>query len=259
MSRSGNRAEGRAKRDEVGDQAGEGTERKMRTEAKTVNLRVPELSECEERIGVPAERWVARCYEIASRIVEAGLVEGRVVYGHWLGPIDPKSVFGSKRAAGFCQHGWVILSDGRIFDPTRWVFEGKAPYLYAGPNDHYDEGGNQLREKFRGPPPVFDPDERQVVFTPTDLSAPVWAFVEDLLGLLRQFRGPEPPEPGAVTFRQLHWLATCPPNRLGVHARPVFEAIARKGCRAFIPIDNRLAVLGPNDEPNKKEPTKTME
>lgn len=207
---------------------------------------LPTLAACEEALGEPASAWVARCHEIALRIHAAGLVDGRVVYGHWRGPISRKSHFASRRGMGFCNHGWVFLPDGRVFDPTRWAFEAKAPYLYVGPNDHYDEGGNVHRMLMMGPPPAFHREGRVVRFEKHELDAKAWTFVEKLLGHLDAYGMDEEdaPEPGEVSFEQVQWLSRCDPDFLEPHAKAIFEALVKKGFGAFIPIDNRRKVLG---------------
>lgn len=176
--------------------------------------RLPTLAECEKAIGEKAQAWVARCYEISCAIVKAGLVDGDAVYGHWIGPVSPKSHFARARGLPFVPHGWILLKDGRVLDPTRWVFENVEPYLYVGapPNDWdvvpcmncgllqeehrddgpddrcddyaaepwpYDEGGNKWREATtRGRPiPVASGPRKAVAL---DGLAKVW--VSNLLG-----------------------------------------------------------------------------
>lgn len=83
-------------------------------------------------------------------------VQGEVRYGNWMGPIHPDCPeFGGRP---FAHHGWVEKADGSIVDPTRWVFEHVKPYIYEGPNDHYDAGGNEIREARIGsrPPALED-------------------------------------------------------------------------------------------------------
>lgn len=101
-------------------------------------MRIPTLEECEEAIGEAAKRWAGRCFEIASKIVEAGLVSrerglgGEAVYGHWIGPVSTRSYFADRRHLGFIQHGWInVETHGMVIDPTRWAFEGKRPYIFA--------------------------------------------------------------------------------------------------------------------------------
>jgi hypothetical protein len=80
------------------------------------------------------ERWKGQCLKVASWMVTEGVVEGRHVQGSWCGEVaaadrdrfDAAAV--ERRRVG---HVWIVLdADGRIMDPTRWVFEGVAPYIY---------------------------------------------------------------------------------------------------------------------------------
>lgn len=191
------------------------------------------LADCERALGEPAKKWAGRCFEIASRIVEAGLVRGTAVYGHWVGPVHARSHFGDRRGAPFVQHGWVVLAgDARVLDPTRWAFEHKRPYLYLGVADHYDEGGNDWRAAMRKPAPKFDPEERSFDVPKAIMDSKTWSFVERLLGI-----EPEQ-EAGTLSFSQLFWLANAPLARLGPHASGVYAAIERLDEVALVPTDN---------------------
>lgn len=162
--------------------------RKKRTAPRKAR-RLPTLAECEKAIGERAQAWVARCYEVSCAIVSAKLVDGVAVYGHWLGDVAPGSHFANRARALFVPHGWILLDDSRVLDPTRWVFENVEPYLYVGeppdpwgtepcencrllkeehrdggPEDQcdmyepprwpYDEGGNRWREAITAGRPV---------------------------------------------------------------------------------------------------------
>jgi len=206
--------------------------------------KLPTLAQAEAAIGEPASKWVARCYEIACAIVEAKIVPvGSVaVYGHWLGPIAPGTHFYGRAAMAFCQHGWVLLPDGRVLDPTRWVFEGAEPYLYVGLPDHYDEGGNKLREAMNGSPPRWEPDDKQYDFDKRVLpSTEAWKFIEQLFQLERYFTD-DRYQPGMLSRRQLSWLANLSPQKLGEHALPIYRAICKLDQSALIPIDNMRRV-----------------
>jgi len=196
-----------------------------------------------ERVLGPAQQWVARCYEIACAAVKHALVPkgSSAVYGHWLGPIAPWSHFAGKAGLGFCQHGWVLLPDGRICDPTRWVFEGAAPYIYVGRADHYDEGGNKLREAFwPSVAPRWDAGDDQVEITKDILPSDAWSFVEKLLNLWDSYEHGN--EPGVVSRPQLLWLANRAPSTLGQHAYDIYCALARLDELEMVPLDNRIMV-----------------
>lgn len=200
----------------------------------------PSLAEVEQSIGIPAPQWQGRCYEIAGAIVKAGLVKGRAVYGHYRGPVDGGSIFYAKSALGFVQHGWVVLEDGRVFDPTRWAFECRKPYLFVSP-DHkgeYDEGGNRFRMDTPGPPPsIHDETFGDGTVYLEGLSDRAWERVSRLL------KARDNPD-RTLTTTQAAWLAKVDPKQLGDHAVQVFRCLVDAKMEAFIPIDNRLAVLG---------------
>lgn len=116
------------------------------------------VAQVEKAIGIPAAKWKGRCFEIASAMVRAKLVRGTPVYGHWIGPITRTSHFADRRTLGFTNHGWVLVDEPTqlIVDPTRWVFEDRAPYIFVGSGADtlpYDEGGNKLRAALNRPPP----------------------------------------------------------------------------------------------------------
>jgi len=202
------------------------------------------LAHCEEALGEKALAWAGRCYEIACAIVDAKLVRGVAVYGHWLGPVDEKSTFWRGGTLPFVQHGWIVLHDDeRILDPTRWAFEARAPYLFLGLPTKldgracYDEGGNSFRGATREAPPDFDPDDRMFDITKSVMDSATWRFVEEYLRL-----DVTEQEPGILTLHQLMWLANSPLAQLGEHASKVYAAIKKLDLEAFIPIDNARRV-----------------
>jgi len=198
------------------------------------------LKDCEEALGEEASTWKARCYEIASRIVAAKLVKGTAVYGHWLGPVHSKSCFAGSRP--FVQHGWIVLpNDLRVIDPTRWVFEHEAPYLFLGePGRLYDEGGNEWRTVMRGAAPAFDVSERAIEFDKRAMDTETWKFVERYLEIDYE---DEEQRPGVLSRSQVSWIANAPLTELGRHARGVYDALEKVGEVALIPIDNFKRVM----------------
>lgn len=197
------------------------------------------VKDVEKAIGIPAKQWVSRCHEIACAVVESGLVKGRAVYGMYLGPVDEDSYFNHKAP---CQrHGWVKLSKGRVLDPTRWVFENLPPYIYVGPGKDYDEGANRLRAALRQPcpepgTPGFDtgqPDQK------------LWVSEACAAHLKALANNQGEREQLCITlpFSVLHWLCNEAVVNLEPHAREFFVAVANKGSKAMIPIDNWLRVM----------------
>lgn len=189
-----------------------------------------------KHLGPTPADWEGKCHAVACAI--ATLVGGRAAYGHWLGKVARTGYWSDRAGLPFQRHGWVVLPDGRILDPTRWSFEAAAPYIWLGENDGtYDEGGDGLRASMRAPPPK-DGEGPGVAFV-LDVSPPCLARLNGLLG-----RGPT----NAMFYtRQLAWLANGPLGELGEHAHEFFEALDGLGKKAFVPIDHWRAVFA-NDE-----------
>jgi len=203
-----------------------------------------------------APTWAGRCFEISNLIVDAGILpRGSVaVYGHFLGKVHPESYFGKLRhGTPFIQHGWVNLPDGRIFDPTRWTFEKRLPYLFVGPNQgEYDEGGNEWRRAMGRPRPAWDPGEKRFHFTPEDLPTDAWGHVERLLRL--DYENDEQ-KPGTLCYSQLAWLANAPYQSLSPHAHQIYCALEALGEGALIPIDNRRKAQRESHSPATRKGT----
>ncbi len=221
------------------------------------------VEQCEAAIGIPAKEWPGRCYEIACAILDAGLVEGRPVYGHWLGRVDRNApVFGERAGQAFQRHGWIETEDGEVIDPTRWVFENARPYIFEGSepidftvecktcghiaDEHesgsffneckvcdcedfdperwpYDEGGNHIRGLMTRPPPEY------LDTNPIEFKAPqhiMWKC-QALLGRK------------GWSFNQMLWLGGLPYQEFGPDVHAVYAAIIESGCAAAIPVDNK--------------------
>lgn len=182
------------------------------------------LAEAELIVGHPAIEWGGRCYEMASKLEDA--YRGAAVYGHWLGPVSRGSIFSYRAVTGFVQHGWIEMPDGGVVDPTRWAFEAVDPYIYVGPNDHYDRGGNALRMRMAGPAPPATTEPGTVLTVPPETATLLFAMTgwRDLDNL---------------SDDQLRWLAHMSPEVYGFeHARTILQALADAGQKARIPIDN---------------------
>lgn len=182
-------------------------------------------------IEYPTEQWPGNCYSVAVAMLRAGMApDGTVArYGHWLGAVAPGTLFAGRPIV---VHGWLESPGETIIDPTRWVFEGVAPYIYCGPNDYYDMGGNCLRQALLKPPPEHNPEERQSTYALTDGSM---TYVASLL----QQRTPSP----ILSLSQRIWLLNLPLNMLQPHAGEIYTAAILSGDGAFIPLDNRQVVL----------------
>lgn len=179
-----------------------------------------------EELAGPTRGWPGYCTAVAKQVVNAGLVEGVVVYGMWCGTIEPGTHFYPRP---FTHHSWIILPNGRILDPTRWVFEGAEPYVYVGDGDDpdYDEGGNDLHEAFLDrPPPEYDAKAERC---PLGLTGAAGTRVLELVG---------GDAPSNLTEAQVFWLANVHYDRLKPYALEIYRAIAKAGLRAAIPFDN---------------------
>jgi len=208
-------------------------------------LIIPSIKVIENFVGRPAEKWKGNCYCVASKIVNEKIINDdcRAVYGHYLGHISSKSFFRSRRGMPFIQHGWIELSNGDIIDPTRWVFEAKEPYIAFIDRmddiaEEYDEGGNEWIKTFETPPPKYRKGDRQFPFTLDKFDKlDGRTYVLSLLGDKRE-------NIKEICLDQIFWLANLSIDTLGIYVREVYAYIMYMGQDAFIPIDNRLKILG---------------
>lgn len=170
---------------------------KRKTPMRPEELTIPLI---EKAIQWPVATWEGNCYTVACAIVEAGLIKGRAVYGHYKGPVADTGYWAKRKGQLFQRHGWIMLEDDRIMDPTRWSFEDKEPYIAIFEDDvfawcrcghvmdehesgffnpcevcdcpdyqkapvpfkDYDEGGNEFRAAITTPCPEFRKDAKRV-------------------------------------------------------------------------------------------------
>lgn len=198
------------------------------------------LAEAELIVGSPATSWIGRCSEISDKLADA--YRGEAVYGHWLGPVDETSPFAYARSTGFAQHGWIEIPDGSVVDPTRFGFEMVTPYIYVGPSDHYDRGGNAMLARLNGLPPE-DPDDGK-----PPVSLPLPSAAAHVVFAMTGWK-----DPADLAWIQVHWLAHVSPEVYGEHAEDIFRAIRDAGEVAMIPIDNWRWVMGDEGEEGDDE------
>lgn len=217
---------------------------------------------------------------VQAGLVPAG---SRAVYGHWRGPIAKSSHFAGRRGVGFTGHGWVLTEEGQIIDPTRFAFEDVAPYVYLGATEEdelpevcrncqhledehtgwgigrceggdyagydcgdccfegtvsakaraeardYDEGGNRFREQSMRPFPTADGPE-----------LPHLPIPASTLCILRSHGHTG----GDLTAAQVFWTANLPLSVLGGAAEDTYRWLLESGHSAYVPIDNRMKILG---------------
>lgn len=231
---------------------------------------LPTLAACEAVAG-PAAGWATRCHEVALKI-NAGLALGwREVYGMYTGRVKPGGPFDPARPAQ--RHGWLVTPAGRVFDPTRWVFERRPPYLYVGPPpcpcpgfepdgehddlrclycrhvpEEHDRSAGWFGECRAG---AAEYDAGMEAFksayrTPPPAAAPGAELVDfrvDRPDVVVRLVGYFPAYP-LLTVEQIRWVANLGPRELGPAAKPVYERVTALGHGAAIPLDYRVAVLG---------------
>lgn len=188
-----------------------------------------------EQIGLPIEEWKGNCYGVSTKIVQAGFYDGEPAYGHYYGPIAESGYFGAQANCPFVRHGWIELDnpdEGKeIVDPTRWCFENAEPYIYHGPDDEYDRGGQRMRERTHEPPPD-DPDGDRIQL---NLDHEVLIYVITLL---------EDDVQRDTFYRdELMWLANAPISLLEPHAEEIYREYKDQDIQYMIPIDHRHQVL----------------
>ncbi len=197
---------------------------------------MPTLPQCVALVGEPGG-WKGRCAEIATTIAAEFLDEsGFPRYGGWLGGVHPDSFFADRRGLPFVRHGWFELKDGRVFDPTRWVFEAAQPYLYVGPAAMYDVGMMTVT-RGHAAPPAFDPTRS--VQVPAAAANPHFRAVADTYF-------PDNPA-DRIGIAQVFFLANLPPRMMPGpdRIRGVYAAIVALGYKAAIPFDMQQLFLQP--------------
>lgn len=203
--------------------------------------KTPTIKQIERAIHLKAEDWPGRCYEVAHLVVTSELVKGHAVYGFYSGPVARSSMFyESAMGAGVVRHGWILLDEDTILDPTRWVFENDEPYVFVtdrheGHWDEYDEGMNTFKAMLRNPAPSPTDKIPGDVRTKPPMHLPVSRLCDELLtGLFVNGRRKD----GRLTNMQLFWLANMPYDLLGEFAPEVYLGLKMLGLSVYIPIDN---------------------
>ena len=199
---------------------------------------MPSAAVAADAIGLPTDRWPMNCHAVATAVVEAGLMApleaehgpARVCYGVFDGAISARSPFAGRRVA---RHGWIEFPSGLVVDPTRWVFDGVGPALWAGSSEDYDLGAARLRRAVGGrPPPPFDLRGKVHRITGNDpaIAAAVGALLRDAPRIARD---------RTLGAAQAFWLANLPPEAMGAEAPDIHHELERMGLGALIPVDSR--------------------
>lgn len=187
----------------------------------------------ERMIERPTEDWKGACHQISALLLDRGVCEGKLRYGHYLGYIAPTSIF-AKVDVGFCRHGWIEQKDGTIVDPTRWVFEDAKPYIYIGANNNeYEFGGNEMRKVDGAPEPSGK-------MSTVKVSKALLKQLQEIFGCEFQVSDNGTIE---MAVNQLFWLANANPKILGKVVKEMYEEFDRLDMGAFVPCDNFNAVM----------------
>lgn len=175
---------------------------------------------------------------------------------------DPLAVdYEECRACGHlrCEHSSGFLSEcgscdcpsydspphgPRIFDPTRWVFEDRDPYIFdeRDTNSYYDIAGDGLRIATLRPfPSATDHAALKPIKLPQDTIQHIRHVIagRDGTTLKAEKNGHI-----SVSIPQLAWIANLPLALLGPHARAVYQALDEAGFHALVPIDCREVAMG---------------
>ena len=197
---------------------------KFDTPTESIQIMKPEdltIEDLEMALSSPADQWHGKCTAVSYAAQK--LIGGHNIYGDYLGYVDANGYWGHRRQYPN-HHGWVLLDDGRVIDPTRWSFENVEPYIYIGHNEtDYDEGSNKMREQLRGECPGPNGKKANLKF---DTGAD--ALFEHLT---------ETPA-DEITVSQAMWVANESYDQLGFAVYGIYKTLIDSDMGAFIPIDN---------------------
>jgi serine/threonine protein phosphatase 1 len=181
-------------------------------------------------IQVELSCWAGNCHAIALKLMAAYPVRGmRYARGHWRGVTA-----GQFEGRALTGHTWLQLADGRIVDPTRYVFEGVAPYIYIGPkDDNYDEAGLKTRHRAIPQPSLGD-------ISITNQEAEHLQS-QGILGINN-----------TLSIPAAQWLSTTPLHDTSAKAN--FKLLNQAGLKALIPLDSWRAIMEPSTLTAKVSP-----
>lgn len=208
-----------------------------RQQASRLRRELPSAEEVSGAIKVDLSQWPTNCYGIAQAVLESGVLDAYqekhgklfLTYGQYQGEIAPTSAFANRP---FTRHGWLESPLGHVVDPTRYVFLGTTPQLWAGTIEDYDLSGARIRERMSpSPPKITDSD-----FVKLPLNDPSSLAVFDRL--LRN-RNREVEKSGQIELCHLIWIATRPVADMGKDAPMILRTIDMVGKPALMPVDTR--------------------
>lgn len=201
------------------------------------------IDELGARIGAAPSAWPGRCYEIACAIVKEMKWQERAqaVYGLYKGPVSSKCTHFKK---GLNRHGWITLRDGRLVDPTRWVFEVSEPRLqvfvpgsqqFQAATSEYDEGGSALAQLREMPSATTGLNQHRLSPEVREILRFVSNWSLDKIGAAHA---------QVLDVAQLAWLARTPFDQLGPNrAQTLYAWLDSLHLEALVPVDNRTRAL----------------
>jgi hypothetical protein len=242
------------------------------------------VEEAARRIGMPVSEWPGRCHEIAALCLVAGVTTGTLRYGLWHGPIDGQKVRAPFHHGWVeveaepdpictpcecCPHvedehkkcgllrpctirgcgceDYVVSHPGPlVFDPTRFVFEGKRPYVFLGNDDmgYYDVAGDRQREQLAALPCPVSATKGKLVTIKLGVSARLTLL--EILHSDQVARQHARIVKSGIRLPTLlaGWLANRPLSALGPFAEELYKALDAVGLDATVPLDCREVVMG---------------
>jgi hypothetical protein len=183
-------------------------------------------------IGILPAKWNGRCHEVASLILDNGIIEGELCYGIYHGKISEDSTWsfcGGRK--NLVRHGWILLKSGAIYDPTRWCFFGYHPAIYVGPDTDYDHGANQLKQTLG----ICTPPAAGKTDIIVRMSGDKAKNVCSLLGIPHTNEIP-------MSYAQCGWLCSRPLQTISNFAADLYTQVIALGHKVLIPIDNRYII-----------------
>lgn len=191
-----------------------------------IKFDIPTVTEIEQALDLPQDRWAKQCHSTSLALVRSGLLpeEARVARGHTPGVIS--------------QHSWAVLGDpydpkAMVVDITLWSYVPSAPIVYVGrasDRPHVPHGSGSIWAWGRPPEPVSEVVE---------LAVDPGRWANEFLHLAA---------PDGLDQRGWAFLAHAPVE--GWPAKDIITAmVATPGLAALLPIDivGMITDLNPNN------------
>jgi hypothetical protein len=174
------------------------------------------------------------CFAVAKVLETLLKKEGkkaRAVYGFWYGECL------SKPKQPMHRHGWTVVGN-EILDPTRFVFEGKKPYLFQGRtvnHPEYDEGMRLAKLANRFPFPIPGRGTSYNI----QWSKQTFRFLSQLILENSDDKNKESVDPCNLNSQQLNWISNTDYLALGKYISEIYSKLIENELDVFIPLDYR--------------------